>query len=269
MSVESEGFLRLSVFLSAFVVLAVAEALWPRRAIAVRARRWSTNIALVVFNTVVLRLLFLVVPALTVLAAVYVEGRGWGVLPALGVTGLAGAALAFVVLDLAIYAQHVAFHFVPMFWRFHRVHHADMEFDVTTGLRFHIGEILLSQAWKTIVVLTLGAPAIAVLAFEIALNATSMFSHSNLHLEGGVDRWLRIATVTPEMHRVHHSIIMAETNSNFGFNLSLWDRVFGTYRAASAADQTVMAIGLGSFRGAEASHFLWALEFPFARGPRA
>ena len=153
MGAESEGFLRLSVFLSVFAVLAVAEALWPRRTIAARAQRWSTNIALVVFNTVVLRLLFLIVPALTVLAAVYVEGQGWGLLPALGATGPVGTAIAFVALDLAIYAQHVAFHFVPVFWRFHRVHHADTEFDVTTGVRFHIGEILLSQVWKMIVVL--------------------------------------------------------------------------------------------------------------------
>lgn len=269
MDVESEGLLRLSVFLSVFVVLAAAEALWPRRPIVTRVQRWSTNIALVVFNTVVLRVLFLIVPALTVLAAVYVEGQGWGLLPALGVTGPAAAAIAFVALDLAIYAQHVAFHFVPAFWRFHRVHHTDTEFDVTTGLRFHIGEILLSQAWKTIVVLALGAPAIVVLAFEIALNATSMFSHSNLHLAGGVDRLLRLVTVTPEMHRVHHSVIAKEMDSNFGFNLSLWDRILGTYRAASSGDQVVMPIGLGSYRGGEPSRFLWVVGFPFAPGPRA
>lgn len=269
MGVESEGFLRLSVFLSVFIVLAVAEALWPRRTIAERAQRWSTNIVLVVFNTAMLRLLFLIVPALTVLAAVYVEGQGWGLLPSLGVTGAAATAIAFVALDLAIYAQHVAFHFVPAFWRFHRVHHTDTEFDVTTGLRFHIGEILLSQAWKMIVVLALGAPAIAVLAFEIALNATSMFSHSNLHLGRAVDRWLRLVTVTPEMHRVHHSVIAKETDSNYGFNLSLWDRMFGTYRAASVGDQAVMPIGLGSYRGAKPSQFLWVIGFPFAPGPRA
>jgi sterol desaturase/sphingolipid hydroxylase (fatty acid hydroxylase superfamily) len=163
----------------------------------------------------------------------------------------------------------VAFHFVPAFWRFHRVHHTDTEFDVTTGLRFHIGEILLSQAWKMIVVLALGAPAIAVLAFEIALNATSMFSHSNLHLGRAVDRWLRLVTVTPEMHRVHHSVIAKETDSNYGFNLSLWDRMFGTYRAASVGDQAVMPIGLGSYRGAKPSQFLWVIGFPFAPGPRA
>ena len=266
---ENEGLLRFLIFVSVFLVLAVAEALWPRRPVASRARRWSTNIGLVVVNTVVLRLLFLIVPALTVLAAVYVEGRGWGILPALGVSGIAAVAIALVVLDLAIYAQHVAFHFVPAFWRLHRVHHADTEFDVTTGVRFHIGEIFLSQAWKILVVLTVGAPAIAVLVFEIALNATSMFSHSNLHIASGVDRWLRLATVTPEMHRVHHSVVMDETNSNFGFNLSLWDRVFGTYRAASAGDQAVMPIGLESYRGSEPSHFVWLLRLPFARGPRA
>jgi sterol desaturase/sphingolipid hydroxylase (fatty acid hydroxylase superfamily) len=269
MGMESEGFLRLSIFISAFAVLAVAEALWPRRPIAARRQRWVTNIALVVFNTAVLRLSFLIFPALTVIAAVYVEGQGWGLLPALGVTGAVGVVIAFVALDLAIYAQHVAFHFVPVFWRLHRVHHADIDFDVTTGVRFHIGEILLSQVWKVLVVLVLGAPAISVLAFEIALNATSMFSHSNLHLWARLDRWLRVVTVTPEMHRVHHSIVEEETNSNFGFNLSVWDRLFGTYRASALGDQAQMPIGLGSYRGPEPSRFLWSMAFPLAVGPRA
>lgn len=269
MGAEAEGFLRLAIFVSVLSVLAVAETLWPRRAIVARAKRWSTNFALVVFNTMVLRVSFLIVPALSVLAAVYVERMGWGLLPMLGITGLAAGTIAFVVLDLAIYAQHVAFHFVPAFWRLHRVHHADTDFDVTTGVRFHIGEIFLSQAWKIVVVLAVGAPALAVLIFEIALNATSLFSHSNLHIAIWIDRWLRFATVTPEMHRVHHSTVMAETNSNFGFNLSLWDRVFGTYRDTAAGDQATMAIGLASYRGEAPSRFPWLLAFPFARGPRA
>jgi sterol desaturase/sphingolipid hydroxylase (fatty acid hydroxylase superfamily) len=269
MGVEAEGFLRLAMFVSVLSVLAVAETLWPRRAVVARAKRWSTNLALVVFSTTALRLSFLIVPALSVLAAVYVEGMGWGLLPMFGITGLAAGAIAFVVLDLAIYAQHVAFHFVPSFWRLHRVHHADTDFDVTTGVRFHIGEIFLSQAWKIVVVLAVGAPAFAVLIFEIALNATSMFSHSNLHIASGFERWLRFATVTPEMHRVHHSTVTVETNSNFGFNLSLWDRVFGTYREATVGDQASMAIGLESYRGDAPSRFLWLLAFPFARGPRA
>lgn len=265
----SEALLRLSIFAILFLVLAGAETLWPRRSIAARLPRWGANLGLLAFNTLLLRGSFLIVPALTVLAAVYVEGQGWGLLPALGVTGIAAAAIAVLLLDLSIYAQHVVFHFVPALWRLHRVHHADTEFDVTTGLRFHPGEILLSQVWKIAVVLALGAPALAVLVFEIALNATSMFSHSNLRLADAADRRLRLVTVTPEMHRVHHSTEMAEANSNFGFNLSIWDRLFGTYRAASQSEQSTMPIGLQSYRGAEPSRFLWLMIFPFARGASA
>lgn len=266
---QGEALLRLTIFVSVFAILAVAEALWPRRAAANRARRWTANLGLAAFNTGVLRLSFLVVPALTVITALYVDARGWGLLPTLGVGGAVAAIVSFVVLDLAIYAQHVVFHYVPVFWRFHRVHHADIDFDVSTGVRFHAGEIFVSQAWKILVVLALGAPAIAVLAFEIALNATAMFSHSNLRLPDMVDRRLRLATVTPDMHRVHHSVDVAETNSNFGFNFSIWDRLFGTYRAASKVEQSDMAIGLASCRGPEASKFAWLMAMPFAQGPSA
>ena len=266
---EGEALLRLTIFVSLFAILAVAEAMWPRRVIAERARRWGVNLSLLVFNTGVLRLLFFAVPALTVLAALYVDERGWGLLPMFGIHGVAASVVAFIVLDLAVYAQHVAFHYVPAFWRVHRVHHADVDFDVSTGLRFHPGEILLSQAWKILVVLALGAPAVAVFVFEIALNAASMFSHSNLHLPVAIDRVLRFVTVTPEMHRVHHSIVTAETNSNFGFNISLWDRLFGTYRATASGEQASMPIGLPSYRGTEASRFLWLMALPFAKGPAA
>ncbi|MCE9521729.1 MAG: sterol desaturase family protein, partial [Alphaproteobacteria bacterium] len=215
-----------------------------------------------------LRLSVVVVPALAALAATYAEGEGWGLLPALGIHGIAAAVVAFLVLDLAIYAQHVAFHFVPAFWRLHRVHHADTEFDVTTGVRFHAGEIFLSQVWKIAVVLALGAPAVAVLVFGIVLNATAMFNHSNLRLPDAVDRRLRLLTVTPDMHRVHHSIAVIETNSNFGFNFPFWDRMFGTYRAASLSDQASMPIGLASYRGAEPSRLWWLMVLPFVREPQ-
>lgn len=269
MGAESDALLRLAIFVSVFAVLAAAEALWPRRAIAERGRRWTANLALVALNTLVLRLTFLVVPALSVLAALYVEGKGWGALPALGVTGAAAVAIAFVALDLAIYAQHVAFHFITPLWRLHRVHHGDTDFDVTTGVRFHPGEILVSQVWKIVVVTALGAPVFAVVAFEIVLSAASMFSHTNLRLPQTADAVLRLVTVTPEMHRVHHSIVMAETNSNFGFNFSLWDRLFGTYRAKAQGDQATMPIGLASYRGAEPARLAWLLRFPFMRGPSA
>jgi sterol desaturase/sphingolipid hydroxylase (fatty acid hydroxylase superfamily) len=268
MEAESEALLRLSIFVGGFAVLAALEAAWPRRVpLAGRWWRWGTNVGLSALNTMLLRLSFFIVPALTVLAAAYGEARGWGVLPAFGASGVVAAVAGFLALDLAVYAQHTAFHFVPFLWRIHRVHHADTEVDVSTGIRFHPVEMLVSQAWKIAVVLALGAPAIAVLVFEIALNATSMFSHSNLRLPGHVDSIMRGVVVTPDMHRVHHSTAREEANSNFGFNLSVWDRLFGTYRAAPALDHVTMPLGLASYRGDEPRRFLWLLQFPFVRGP--
>ena len=270
MGVESEALLRLSIFASMFVALALAEIVWPRRqAGAGRALRWATNLGLLALNTVLLRLSFFLVPALVVLAALFAERNGWGALPALGLTGTVGAVLAFLILDLSIYAQHVAMHKLPALWRLHRVHHADLEFDVTTGLRFHPLEIAVSQVWKIAVVFAVGAPAAAVLVFEIVLNASSMFTHANVRLGAVGDGLIRPFVVTPDMHRIHHSTAMAETDSNYGFNLSLWDRVFGTYRAAPLGDQATMAIGLGSYRGPESARFAWLLAFPFAAGARA
>ncbi len=264
-----EALLRLSIFIGAFGVLAAAEALWPRRAQAFGRLRWIGNIGVSAFNTAMLRLSYFVVPAVTVLAATYSEGRGLGLLPAMGVSGLATAVVGFLLLDLAIYGQHVVLHHVPVLWRLHRVHHADPEFDVSTGIRFHPLEILLSQVWKITVVLAVGIPAVAVLAFEIVLNATSMFSHTNVRLPRGLEAVLRLVLVTPDMHRVHHSTQTKEMNSNFGFNLSLWDRVFGTYRDKPISEQATMPIGLPSYGGADPTRFTWLLRFPFVRGPAA
>jgi len=268
--VEGEALLRLSIFAGVLAVLAVAEGLWPRRTLSFgRTRRWFANLGLSVLNTAMLRVSFFVIPALSVFAAFYAEGRGWGVLPAAGVSGWTGVVVAFLALDLAIYAQHVAFHFVPPLWRLHRVHHADPDIDVTTAVRFHPIEILISQAWKIAVVLALGAPVLAVVAFEIALNATAMFSHANLRVPLGVDGVVRTVLVTPDMHRVHHSIHKRETNSNFGFNLSIWDRLFGTYLAQPADGHLKMTIGLVSYRNDAATRFGWLLRFPFLKGPTA
>ncbi len=266
---SGEAFLRLSIFVGVFAALAAAELIWPRRAQAYGRIRWVANLGLSAFNTVLLRLSYFALPALTVLAAAYIEGKGWGLLPALGVPGIAAAVIGFVALDLAIYGQHVALHFVPALWRLHRVHHADPDFDVSTGLRFHPIEILLSQIWKIAVVLAIGIPATAVLVFEIVLNATSMFSHTNLRLPPVLDAVARLLIVTPDMHRVHHSTAMGEMNSNFGFNLSLWDRLFATYRSDPMVEHATMPIGLPSYRGEQPVRFLWLLQFPFARGPAA
>jgi sterol desaturase/sphingolipid hydroxylase (fatty acid hydroxylase superfamily) len=190
----------------------------------------------------------LVYPAAAVGTALLAEARGWGLFRALEAPTWLAIAASVILLDLAIYLQHVLFHAVPVLWRLHRMHHADLEFDVTTGVRFHPIEILLSIGIKLGVVAALGTPAVAVLVFEVLLNATSMFNHGNVWLPAQIDRELRWIVVTPEMHRVHHSVVPRETNSNFGFNLPWWDRLFGTYRAQPAAGHEGMTIGIAQFR---------------------
>ena len=218
----------------------------PRRRRATsRWVRWPSNLGVVVLNTVLIRLL---IPTAAVALALIGAERGWGLMHLLALpTGLA-IVLSVVILDLTIYLQHVMFHAVPALWRLHRMHHADLDFDVTTGARFHPIEILLSMAIKLAVVAALGPPAVAVLIFEVVLNATAMFNHGNVRIAAPIDRVLRWFVVTPDMHRVHHSIVPRETNSNFGFNLPWWDRLLGTYRAAPAAGHQDMTIGIAQFR---------------------
>nr|WP_245198120.1 sterol desaturase family protein [Sphingomonas kaistensis] len=226
--------------------MALAELAAPRRRQAVgRALRWPANLGIVALDTLLVRLLF---PIAAVGAAIFAEERGWGLFNLLALPAWAEITLAVIILDLLIYGQHVLFHAVPSLWRVHRVHHADLEFDVTTGLRFHPIEILLSMAIKIAAVMMLGAAALAVLIFEVLLNATAMWSHSNLRLPPSIDRLLRHLFVTPDMHRVHHSILPRETHSNFGFNLALWDKMFGTYRHQPEAGHEGMTIGIPHFR---------------------
>lgn len=243
---SAEPMIRLGCFLLVLASVALWELLAPRRAQRIaRAQRWPANLGVVVLDTLVVRLLF---PMTAVGVAILAQAKGWGlfsVLPAPQWVALAGSLL---LLDLAIYAQHVAFHYVPPLWRLHRMHHADLEFDVTTGLRFHPVEIALSMLIKFAAIIILGAPPLAVMIFEVTLNATSMFNHGNVRLFARLDGWLRWVVVTPEMHRVHHSILWRETNSNFGFNLPWWDRLFGTYRAQPAAGHEQMTIGIDRFR---------------------
>jgi sterol desaturase/sphingolipid hydroxylase (fatty acid hydroxylase superfamily) len=242
----NEPAIRLAAFAGVLATMAVLEALLPRRHRAFgRLRRWPNNLGVVVVNTVVLRLAF---PTAAVGVALAAEAHGVGLLPWLGLPYPMAVLAAVVLLDLAIYLQHVLFHAVPALWRLHRMHHADLDFDVTTALRFHPVEILLSMVIKLMVVVALGAPAVAVLVFEVLLNATAMFNHANLRLPALLDRALRPVLVTPDMHRVHHSAVEQETNSNFGFNLALWDRLFGTYRAQPAAGHEAMTIGMEQFR---------------------
>ncbi|UCH17620.1 MAG: sterol desaturase family protein [Burkholderiales bacterium] len=243
---EHASGIRLGFFLGIFALMALWEVAAPRRPQAIgRWTRWPANLGIVVLNTVLLRVLL---PAGAVGLALFGEARGWGLLNNVALPRWAVIVASVVVLDLAIYLQHVMFHAVPLFWRLHRMHHADLEFDVTTGARFHPIEILLSMGIKLAAIAALGASAVGVLIFEIVLNGTSMFNHGNVRIAAPLDRVLRWFVVTPDMHRVHHSIDPAETNSNFGFNLPWWDRLFGTYRAQPAAGHQAMTIGIEQFR---------------------
>ena len=258
---DLEPVVRFSAFLGVFLAMVLWEVAAPRRALSVsRFQRWLNNIGILALNTALLRLIF---PAAAVGLAIVAQQRGWGVLNQINLPAWVEIACAVIALDLAIYLQHVMFHAVPLFWRLHRVHHADLDFDVTTGTRFHPIEILLSMVIKLATVTVLGPPAVAVLIFEILLNATSMFNHGNVRLPRTLDRWLRRLIVTPDMHRVHHSILEHETNSNFGFNLSWWDRLFGTYRDQPEAGHARMVIGIYEFRQErEVDRILGMLRLP-------
>jgi sterol desaturase/sphingolipid hydroxylase (fatty acid hydroxylase superfamily) len=247
-SIASEPFLRLACFVGVFAAMAVWEMAAPRRHPAMsRAVRWTNNLGIVALDTLLVRL---ILPAAVAGVAVYAEAAGWGLLGLVDWPAWIKVIVAVPALDLAIYLQHVLFHAVPSLWRLHRMHHADLDFDVSTGVRFHPVEILLSLVIKIAVVVALGAPALAVVIFEILLNATSMFGHGNVRLPFALDHIVRLLVVTPDMHRVHHSIDPRETNTNFGFNFSVWDRLFGTYRPAPAAGHAGMMIGIAQFRNA-------------------
>jgi sterol desaturase/sphingolipid hydroxylase (fatty acid hydroxylase superfamily) len=246
MNAFGEAPLRLAFFFGVFAAVAAWEVFAPRRTpFAGRAARWPSNLGVVFLNTLIVRAIF---PAGAIGIALTANAKGFGLLNAVDLPFAIKAVIAFVALDLAIYLQHVLFHAVPVLWRLHRMHHADLDFDVTTGARFHPIEIVLSMLIKAAAIAALGAPAVAVLAFEIALSATAMFNHANARLPAALDRILRLLVVTPDMHRVHHSAIPAETNSNFGFNLPWWDRLFGTYRDQPAMGHEAMIVGIEAFR---------------------
>ena len=241
-----EPVIRLGAFAAVFFGMAVWELTWPRRPQAVgRLVRWPNNIGIVALNTLVARVVF---PTAAVGVGVIAENEGWGLFNVVAVPEWVAFVLAVVLLDFAIYAQHVVFHKVPVLWRLHRMHHADREIDVTTGARFHPIEIVLSMAIKIVVVAALGAAPAAVLIFEVVLNVMATFNHANARLPIGLDRVVRLFVVTPDMHRVHHSVNVHETNSNYGFNLSCWDRLCATYRAQPDAGHDGMTIGLNQFR---------------------
>lgn len=241
-----EPIFRLAIFAAIFVLMAAGELVMPRRSQALgRAQRWPSNLGVAAIDAVLMRTLL---PMSAVALAVLAEAKGWGLLNAYSAAKWYSIPVAMIVLDFVIYLQHVLFHAVPALWRLHRMHHSDLEFDVTTGARFHPIEIILSMIIKLAVVAAVGAPPIAVLLFEVLLNATAMFNHSNLRLPSRFDRILRWFVVTPDMHRVHHSVVVRETNSNFGFNLPWWDRLLGTYLDQPAAGHQAMVIGVNEIR---------------------
>ena len=256
--------IRLGFFFGVFALMAVWEVLAPRRALTVsKAGRWGSNLALVFLNSLVLRLLF---PVAAVGVAALAQGRGWGLLHYYEVSFLPAVVIAVIALDFVIYLQHVMVHAIPLFWRLHRVHHADLDYDVTTGARFHTLEIILSMLIKFATILVLGPPLVAVVIFEVLLNATAMFNHGNVYIPAGIDRVLRLFVVTPDMHRVHHSVHAPLVNSNFGFNLPWWDRIFGTYVAQPPEGHLEMEIGLEEFRDPkQVDRLPGMLLFPFAR----
>ena len=250
----NEVTIRLSFFFGVFAIMAIWEVIAPRRALTVsKTIRWVNNLGLVFFNSFILRILF---PAAAVGVAAFAQAHGWGLLNYYQLPEMLAILIAVVAMDFIIYLQHVMVHAVPLLWRIHRVHHADLDYDVTTGARFHTIEIILSMLIKFATIIVLGAPVVAVVIFEVVLNALAMFNHGNVGLPKSLDSFLRWFIVTPDMHRVHHSVEDDETNSNFGFNLTWWDRLFGTYREQPRGGQLGFTIGIHKYRDIKQTNWI-------------
>jgi sterol desaturase/sphingolipid hydroxylase (fatty acid hydroxylase superfamily) len=262
---ENEALVRLVFFLGVFIIVAIWEVKSPRRTLNTSKKvRWISNLGIIVINTLLVRVVFSV---MAINIAFTAQENGWGLFHNLAVPGWFAVIGSIILLDMIIYLQHVMFHAVPVLWRLHMMHHADLDYDVTTGLRFHPIEMVISMIIKMASVAALGAPVLAVLIFEILLNALAMFNHGNIRMPAHIDRVLRLFVVTPDMHRVHHSVTIRETNSNFGFNIPWWDRLMGTYRDQPAAGHEGMTIGLSQFRDAGRLTLLWMLALPFIGDP--
>lgn len=252
--------IRLGIFVGTLILFMGLESLLPARArVMPRLSRWRTNLSLSVFGSLVG---VLMTPVLAVTIAALAASHGWGLLNMISINPWIEGAIAVILLDFAVWAQHVGFHYVPWLWRLHSVHHTDRDLDATSGVRFHPVEIGVSLLWKAFIILALGPSVMAVIVFEVVLNASAIFTHSNTSLPPRIDRMMRRVFVTPDMHRIHHSVIMPETNSNFGFNLSIWDRLFRTYRAEPQGDLT---LGLTDHQSDRPSRLLYSLALPFRR----
>lgn len=266
----SETGLRFTAFAAVFAIMALLEFAIPKRDLHYeKGRRWITNLAIVGIDGLLVRAMAaFVIPLAAVAAAEWATLNKIGVLHLVDLPVWIEWLIAVAALDLAIYGQHVASHKIPLLWRLHQVHHADVDFDVTTAVRFHPVEIGLSMLWKIVVVLALGPAAGAVVLFEILLNGTAMFNHANVDLPRPLDRLLRLFLVTPDMHRVHHSVIRHEHDSNYGFNLSIWDRMFRTYTAQPQRGHRDMIIGLTRYQNSSPTRLGWSLKLPFVRSGR-
>jgi len=258
-----EGAVRLGAFMGVLTLMAALEAVFPRRQrVEPRGGRWVTNLFLSLIDALALRF---VLPIAAMGMALTANANGWGLLNHVEWPAWFETLLAIVALDMLVYWQHVASHKIPLFWRFHKVHHADRDIDVTTGIRFHPVEILVSMVYKVVCVGLLGPSVLAVLVFEVILNACALFNHANVRLPLALDRVLRAFIVTPDMHRVHHSAVICETNSNYGFSLSIWDKVFGSYLAQPNAGHSGMTIGLAEYSDHRPRTLAWCLSAPFRK----
>lgn len=262
-----EPVIRFGSFVLIFGLLALIELTHPRlerpeMLAALKTRRWLTNMGMLVLSSVSLRVLF---PAAAVGTALWAESHGFGLFNTLSVPLWVAALVSIIVLDFAVWLEHLVSHKIPLLWRIHRMHHADTGFDVTTALRFHPLEIIFSMIWKAVIVVALGAPAWSVLIFEVGLNGAAMFNHANIAVPPRIDRIVRLLLVTPDMHRIHHSTDRRETDSNYGFNLSIWDRIFATYTDQPAKGHRGIDIGLARYRDTAPTRFVWSLMLPFRR----
>ncbi|MBB4051350.1 sterol desaturase/sphingolipid hydroxylase (fatty acid hydroxylase superfamily) [Devosia subaequoris] len=262
-----EPIIRFGSFVLIFGLLAVIELTHPRlerpeMLAALKTRRWLTNVGILVISSVSLRVLF---PAAAVGTALWAESQGFGIFNQFDVPLWLAALISIIVLDFAVWLEHLLSHKIPILWRIHRMHHADTGFDLTTALRFHPLEIVLSMVWKAAIVVALGAPAWSVLIFEVVLNGAAMFNHANVNLPARIDRFVRLLVVTPDMHRVHHSTDRREADSNYGFNLAIWDRIFATYTDQPAKGHRHMDIGLADYRDTAPTRLGWSLLLPFRR----
>ena len=256
---------RFVAFAGVLVLLAALEILLPKRELLVpKPTRWITNFSIVALDTLVVRVMgAIAAPLVAVGAALYAEANGWGLLNYIMLPVWVEIIIALVFLDFAIWLQHLASHKVPVLWRLHRVHHADRDIDVSTAIRFHPIEIALSMLWKVLLVMMFGFSALSVVLFEVILNSCAMFNHANIALPRWLDSILRLFIVTPDMHRVHHSVLRREHDTNYGFNLSIWDRIFGTYTAQPENGHLGMEVGLKPYLDAKPARLLWCLKLPF------